>query len=124
MFAIFRKEDDDCKGFDLAQECLTMVMTNDTLKKRPQLFWNWMKSFVCMVEEHGARSYYEILTTVGEDHGRSFVVALAENSEEEKVWISKKMIHFMLQCSSEAGRYPIDERFSFRFKKRPFLNIQ
>ncbi|XP_003423892.1 importin-13 isoform X1 [Nasonia vitripennis] len=122
------EEDDNARGWEVVQECLTMVVTHTELYKRPQLFWEWAKSFICMVKEHGAKYYYEILTTFGEAHSRTFLLSLANigpNTEGQKwtaeqiKWtkdqqklIAEQLIEFLLECSEQEGRYPVDEKRS------------
>lgn len=109
---------DRTRGWEVVQECLTMAVTHTELYKRPQLFWDWAKSLICLVQEHGAKYYYEILTAFGEAHSRAFLLALSSDNSvagaggEQQKWTAQQLIEFLLECSEQPGRYPVDERRS------------
>ncbi|XP_011501749.1 PREDICTED: importin-13 [Ceratosolen solmsi marchali] len=107
-------EGENSRSWEVIRECLTMVVTHTELYKRPQLFWEWAESLICMVKELGAKQYYEILTAFGEAHSRAFLLALSSNvgCTEQQKWIAEQLIEFLLECSEQEGRYPIDERRS------------
>ena len=107
-------DDDNTKGWEMVQECLTMAIRNTELYHRPQLFWEWTRSLICMVKEHGAKHYYELLTAFGEAHSRNILLALSanDNNNEQQKWAAQQLIEFLLECSEQPGRYPVDERWS------------
>jgi hypothetical protein len=107
-------ECESTRSWEVVRECLTMVVTHTELYKRPQLFWEWAKSLICMVKELGAKHYYEILTAFGEAHSRTILLALSNNESntEQQKWTAQQLIEFLLECSEQEGRYPIDERRS------------
>ncbi|KAJ8687571.1 hypothetical protein QAD02_023365 [Eretmocerus hayati] len=123
-------EFESSQGIESVQECLTMVVTHAELYKRPQLFWEWAKSLICMVKEQGAHHYYEILTAFGEAHSRTLLLAISncETMNEEQKWTAQQLIEFLLECSEQDGRYPIDEKrscipFSFWFALQDDVNM-
>ncbi|XP_058808570.1 importin-13 [Phymastichus coffea] len=111
-----RDDTDDyaARGWEVVQDCLKMVVTHTELYKRPQLFWEWTKTLICIVKEHGAKYYYELLTALGEAHSRTILLALASNdpTREQHKWTSQQLTEFLLQCSEQDGRYPVDEKSS------------
>lgn len=114
LYTFFRDIEDGegVRGWEVVQECLTMVVTHIELHKRPQLLWEWAKGLVQLAQEHGGKYYYEILTAFGEAHSRTFLLALAQQSNQEQKWTSQKLVELLLECSEQAGRYPVDERRS------------
>lgn len=115
-FDVRREDMDDyaTRGWEVVQDCLKMVVTHAELYKRPQLFWEWSKTLICIVKEHGAKYYYELLTALGEAHSRTILLALASDdpSREQHKWTSQQITEFLLQCSEQDGRYPVDEKSS------------
>ena len=111
---VLRDDLEEChiKGWEVVQECLSMLLTHTELHKRPQLFWDWAKSFVHMIREHGGIYYYETLTTFGEAHSRTLLLALASDSNEIEKWTSERIVEILLECSEQQGRYPCEERRS------------
>ncbi|XP_014211303.1 importin-13 isoform X2 [Copidosoma floridanum] len=111
------KKDDlegENRGLEAVQDCLTMVVTHSELYKLPQLFWHWGKGLICMVEQSGAQHYYEILTAFGEAHSRNILLSLIDNdpNHQDHKRTSQQLIEFLLQCSEQEGRYPVEEKRS------------
>lgn len=105
--------DGDCSNiWETTQECLSMVLTHSDLYKRPQLLWEWAKNFMCIVHQKGEKYYYEIITAIGEAHSRSILIALSTNCSQNEKWVSENLIEFLLRCSEQEGRYPIEEKRS------------
>ncbi|XP_051172123.1 importin-13 [Leptopilina boulardi] len=105
-------EEDHIKGWEIIQECLSMILTHTELHKRPQLFWEWSRSIVQTAREHGASYYYEILSTLGEANSRTLLLALANDSNEMQKWTAQQVVEILLECSEQPGRYPCDEKRS------------
>lgn len=111
---VFREDlaEEEVRGWEVIQECLSMILTHTELHKRPQLLWEWARSIVLMAHEHGGTYYYETLTTFGEAHSRDVLLALANDSNHVQKWTAEQIAEILLQCSEQPGRYPCDERRS------------
>ncbi|XP_014226854.1 importin-13 [Trichogramma pretiosum] len=109
---------DATHGWELALECLTMSIVNLELTKRPLLFFEWTQNLILMVQDHGAKHYYDLLSSLGETHSRTILLAITpqhENntvSNEQHKWLSQKVIDYLLECCDTPGRYPTEEKQS------------
>ncbi|XP_048504738.1 importin-13 isoform X2 [Athalia rosae] len=103
---------DPGSGWEVAQECLILILTHPELHKRPLLLWGWAEGLVWAARQEGGQAFYEVLTAMGEAHSRTFLLALAGEGDEKQRWTSKELIELLLECSELPGRFPIDEKSS------------
>lgn len=106
------EERDNTKGWEVVQECLTLLVTHCELGKRPQTLWVWARNLVTMARQYSGKYFCEILSAIGEVHSRIFLYALVSEGNEEQKWTVEGLIELLLQCSEQKGRYPTDEQRS------------
>ncbi|XP_053989095.1 importin-13 [Hylaeus volcanicus] len=102
-------EEENSKGWDIVQQCLIMIVSHCELRNRPQTLWDWAQSLVTMARQYNRKYFCEILTAIGENHSREFLIALVKEGNETRKWTSENLIELLLQCSEQEGRYPTDE---------------
>ncbi|XP_043263267.1 importin-13-like isoform X2 [Colletes gigas] len=97
------------RGWDVVQECLTIIVTHHELRNRPQTLWDWARSLVTIAKQYSGQYFCEILTAIGETCSREFLIALVQEESETQKWTAQNLIELLLQCSEQKGRYPTDE---------------
>ncbi|KAK0074782.1 hypothetical protein PV325_007812 [Microctonus aethiopoides] len=99
----------ESKAWEIVQECITLAITHDSLRKRPQLFWQWARGLVSAAEQKGGTSFATILTALGDTHSRTLLLALIDKSDESCKWTVQTLLELLLECSEHRGRYPTEE---------------
>ncbi|XP_043259180.1 importin-13-like isoform X1 [Colletes gigas] len=101
-------DEENARGWEIVQECLTIIVTHYELRNRPQTLWNWARNLVIIARQYSGQYFCEILTAIGETHSREFLIALVQGNDTQK-WTSENLIELLLECSEQKGRYPTDE---------------
>ncbi|XP_076181025.1 importin-13-like protein cdm isoform X2 [Ptiloglossa arizonensis] len=102
-------DEENVRGWEVVQECLSIIVTHYELRNRPQTLWEWARSLITMARQYNGKYFCEILTAIGEANSREFLIALVKEGNETQKWTSENLIELLLQCSEQEGRYPTDE---------------
>ncbi|KAI4472656.1 hypothetical protein M0802_016606 [Mischocyttarus mexicanus] len=62
-----------------------------------------------MAQDNRGKSFFEILTAMGEAYSRSFLLSLAGEGSDAQKLTSEGLIELLLECAEQEGRYPTDE---------------
>ncbi|XP_057341544.1 importin-13 [Microplitis mediator] len=104
--------EDETHGWELARDILLHIMGQDTLLKRPALFWEWARGIVSLAQQNGSIHFLSILASLGDTHTRTLLLALVGESDESRRWTVETLIQLLLTCSEYPGRYATEERYS------------